>query len=55
MGLPGIVVKNLHANAGDSRDTDLNRKVPWKRKWQLTPIFLPGKFHGQRNLLGYSP
>ena len=55
MGLPGIVVKNLHANAGDSRDTDLNRKVPWKRKWQLTPIFLPGKFHGQRSLVGYSP
>ena len=32
MGFPGIVVKNLHDNAGDSRDTDLNRKAPWKRK-----------------------
>ena len=26
----------------------------WSRKWQPTPIFLPGKFHGQRNLVGYS-
>ena len=31
------------------------RKVPWKSKWQPTPVFLPGEFHGQRTLLGYSP
>ena len=30
-------------------------KIPWRRKWQLTPVFLPGKFHGQRSLVGYSP
>ena len=30
-------------------------KIPWIRKWQLTPVFLPGKFHGQRSLVGYSP
>ena len=29
-------------------------KIPWSRKWQLTPVFLPGKFHGQRSLVGYS-
>ena len=29
--------------------------IPWRRKWQPTPVFLPGKFHGQRNLAGYSP
>ena len=28
---------------------------PWKKKWQPTPIFLPGEFHGQRSLAGYSP
>ena len=28
-------------------------KMPWRRKWWLTPEFLPGKFQGQRNLLGY--
>ena len=30
-------------------------KTPWSRKWQLDPVFLPGKFHGQRRLVGYSP
>ena len=31
------------------------RKIPWKRKRQPTPVFLPGKYHGQRSLAGYSP
>ena len=31
------------------------RKIPWKRKQQPTSVFLPGKFHGQRRLAGYSP
>ena len=31
------------------------RKIPGKRKWQPTPVFLPEKSHGQRNLVGYSP
>ena len=30
-------------------------KIPWCRKWQPTPVFLPGKFHGQTSLVGYSP
>ena len=29
-------------------------KIPWRRKWQLTPVFLPGKSHGLRSLVGYS-
>ena len=28
-------------------------KIPWSRKWQPTPVFLAGKFHGQRSMLGY--
>ena len=28
--------------------------IPWRRAWQPTPVFLPGKFHGQRSLVGYS-
>ena len=28
-------------------------KIPWRRKWQLTPIALPGKFHGQEEPVGY--
>ena len=31
------------------------RKIPWNRKWQSTPVFLPGKFQGQRSLVGCSP
>ena len=31
------------------------RKIPWRRKWQTTPVFLPGESHGQRSQLGYSP
>ena len=30
-------------------------KLPWRRKWQLTPVFLPGRSHEQRSLAGYSP
>ena len=30
-------------------------KIPWRRKWQPTPVFLPGKSHGQKSLVGYSP
>ena len=30
-------------------------KIPWSRKWQLTPVFLPEKSHEQRSLVGYSP
>ena len=31
------------------------RKIPWRREWQPTPVFLPGKSHGQRSLVDYSP
>ena len=30
------------------------RKIPWRRKWQPSSVFLPGKSHGQRSLAGYS-
>ena len=33
----------------------IDRYIDWSRNWQLTPIFLPGKFHGQRKLAGYNP
>ena len=52
------MVKNLHANAGEAREHGFNPwvcKIPWRRKQQSTPVFLPGKFHGQRNLVGCSP
>ena len=50
------MVKNPPANTGDTRDAGsipgLERS--WIRKWQPTPVFLPGKFHGQGSLVGYS-
>ena len=51
------VVKNLPANAGDVRHRfDLwVRKIPWRRAWQPTPVFLPEKSHGQKRLVGYGP
>ena len=30
-------------------------KIPWRREWQPTSVLLPGEFHGQRSLVGYSP
>ena len=57
MYLCGTVVKNLPTNAGDARDRFYPwvRNIPWKKKWQPTPVFLPGKSHGWRSLAGYSP
>ena len=31
------------------------RKIPWRRKWRPTPVFLPGEFHRQGSPAGYSP
>ena len=53
-----LVVKSLLANAGDVRDNCFKPwvgEIPWRRKWQPTLVFLPGKSHGQRSLVGYSP
>ena len=51
------VVKNPPANAGDSETQvqSLGQEDPLEKEMATTPIFLPGKFHGQRSLLGYSP
>ena len=57
MGLPGIsVIKNLPANAGDlSLIPGLGRSPGEGNGNPLTLVFLPGKSHGQRSLVGYSP
>ena len=39
----------------ETRVRSLGREDPWRSKWQPTPVFLSGKFHGQRSLAGYSP
>ena len=51
-----LVVKNPPANAGDIRDLgsiSWAGKIPWRRAWQPTPVFLSGESHGQRRLAGY--
>ena len=55
--LVALVVKNLPANAGDVRlgFDPWVRKIPWRRAWQPTSVFLPGDSQGQRSLAGYSP
>ena len=54
----GTVVKNPPASAGDPRDTGSmpgSGRFPWRRKWQLTPVFLPRKSQEQGRLVGYNP
>ena len=49
------VVKNLPASAGHMRQEfdPWVRKIPWRRAWQPTPVFLPRESHEQRSLVGY--
>ena len=48
------MVKNLAA-IRETRVQSLGQEDPLGREWQPTPVFLPGEFHGQRSLAGYSP
>ena len=53
-----LVVKNLPANARNVKKHGFKpwvRQIPWRRKWQPTPVFLPEKSDGQSCLVGYSP
>ena len=47
------MVKNLPAMQ-ETQVQSLVKKIPWRREWLPTPVFLPGKSHGQRSLVGYS-
>ena len=53
----GSVDNESACNTGD-RGRGFNpwvRKIPWRKKWQPAPVFLPGEFPGQRSLVDYSP
>ena len=55
MGFPGVSDGKASAyNVGESGFNPWVGKIPWRRKWQSTPVLLPGKSHGQRSLVGYS-
>ena len=53
-----LMVKNPAANAGDQKKKKKSSfntwvgKIPWRRAWQPSPVFLPGESHGQRSLAG---
>ena len=58
LGSPTSCVENPPANTEDAGEVGLipgSERFPWSRKWQPTPVFLPGKSHGQSSLVGYSP
>ena len=56
LGFPGgSAVNNPPANARRHGFNFWVGKIPWRRKWQPAPVFLPGNSNGQRNLAGYSP
>ena len=57
MGFPSGTSGN-EPNCQDLKRCGFNslvRKIPWRRLGQPTPVFLPGKFPGQRSLMGYNP
>ena len=55
-GFPGgSEVKASACNARDLGSIPGSGRFPWRRKWQSTPVFLPGELHGQRILADYSP
>ena len=51
----GSDCKEYTCNAADLGLIPGQGRSPWRREWQLTPVFLPGESHGQRSLAGYNP
>ena len=49
------MVKNLPAVQEMVQFDPWVKKIPWRRAWQPTLVFLPGEFHGQRSPVGYGP
>ena len=54
MGFPGGSEGSLPAK-WEAWVRSQGQKIPWRRKWQSTPVFLPGESHERRSLVGYSP
>ena len=57
MNLTSLVVQMVKhmPTMQETQVRSLGQEDPWRRKWQPTPVFLPGESHGWRNLVGYSP
>ena len=53
-----LVLGNLPANAGHLKRHGFDpwvRRIPWRRAWQPSPVFLPGESHCQKSLMDYDP
>ena len=61
LGLTGLIpllskeLSRGFSNTTIQKHQFFSAQPSWRRKWQPTPVFLPGKSHGQRSLVGYSP
>ena len=55
IGRDSIPRENVLLLYGRPRFDPWVRKIPWRKAWLPTPVFLLGKSHGQRNLVSYSP
>ena len=49
------MIRKTSCNAGELGSIPGSGRSPWRREWQPIPVFLPGEFHGQSSLAGYSP
>ena len=54
-GLESLLVAQMVMNLICKKFNPWVRKIPWRREWLATPVFLPWEFHGQRGLASYSP
>ena len=54
-GFPGGSGVQNRLPVQETQVHSMGGKTPWRRKWQFTPVFLPGKSHGQRSLAGCRP
>ena len=55
MGFPGGSEGKVHLQFKRPMFDPCIWKIPWRREWLPTPVFLPGEFHGQGSLVGHRP
>ena len=55
MGFPNVSSKESNCQVRRRRFDPYVWKISWRRRWQPTPVFLPGKSHGHKSLAGYNP
>ena len=54
-GLPLWLSCNAVQETRETQDQSWVLRIPWRKAWQPTPVFLPGESHGQRSVSDYNP